>query len=108
LVSPVGHASCEIERNGLTVEVGARDDIAADDIADRGEELEDLGALGIEGKTTDEDGTAVGVVLVEEILVGIGARHGAPLLHIEGVDAVAVVLADSLWEKSVRKGRDLM
>ena len=88
-----------MEGNGPTVVVLASDDVGAGDFANLGEKLDELVFIGIDGKTTNKDRAAVHVVLAEELLVSIRARDEGLLLHIEGVDAKAVILADSLWEK---------
>ena len=88
-----------MEGNGPTVVVLASDDVGAGDFADLGEELDELFLGGIDGKTTHKDRATVQVVLAEELLVGVGARDEGLLLHIERIDAKAVVLADSLREK---------
>jgi hypothetical protein len=74
------------------------DDVGAGDFANLGEELNELVLVGIDGKTTDKDRATVQVVLAEELLVGVRARDEGLLLHIERVDAEAVILADSLRE----------
>ena len=87
-----------MEWNGPTVVVLTSDDVGAGDFANLGEELDELVLVGIDGKTTNKDRATVQVVLAEELLVGVRARDEGLLLHIERVDAKAVILADSLRE----------
>ena len=77
---------------------GPLDDVDVEDFANGGEEIDDLFLVGVGGEVADKDRTTVHIILAEELLVGVGARDEVLLLHVEGIDAVSVVLADGLWE----------
>lgn len=78
----------------LTIKVGALDEVDVDDLADLGEESDNLVLIHIIGETTDKDGATVDIVLAQELFIRIRARF---LPRVEGLDTVLVFAADSLW-----------
>jgi hypothetical protein len=79
---------------------GTPEDVGVDDLTNDGSEmLDEVFFVGVDGQTADEDRTTVDVVLAKELFVGVGARDKAPVLHIEGIDAITVIPTDSLREQ---------
>lgn len=76
-----------------------RDHVGVDDFRNRRAELDEVLASGVDRETTDENRPTVRVVLAEELFVRVRARDEGLVLHIEGVDAITVILADGLREQ---------
>lgn len=80
------------------MEVDARDNVDTDNIANRGEEVDKLFLLSVDRKVSDKNGATIHIILAKKFLVGLTARNQGPLFDIKCVNAVAVILTNSLLE----------